>query len=80
MNIAAKVAANKLAHPERYCSHPKCLWRVETRNGRTPCPRHQVSDEDFIKAQVHKAVAAIKPTIVPPPSRNAVLDWLKEHA
>jgi hypothetical protein len=34
--VAAKVAANKEKHPERYCRAPKCLWRT----GGGYCPRH----------------------------------------
>jgi hypothetical protein len=34
---AADVAKDKLAHPERYCPEPRCLWR--TGDG-SPCPRH----------------------------------------
>lgn len=36
MRIAAKVAARKEAHPEQYCSAPRCLWAL--RSG--PCPKH----------------------------------------
>jgi hypothetical protein len=35
--VAASVAANKRAHPEKYCPKPNCLWR--TGNG-LHCPRH----------------------------------------
>jgi hypothetical protein len=38
--VAALVAASKERHPSRYCSHPGCLWRVQSRTGATPCPRH----------------------------------------
>lgn len=37
---AAKVRAEKDAHPERFCTNPRCLWRVTTREGAKPCPRH----------------------------------------
>ena len=39
-DVAAKVAANKQKHPERFCPVPRCLWR--TGGGR--CPRHSESD------------------------------------
>jgi hypothetical protein len=28
MNIQAKVARDKEKHPERFCKHARCLWRV----------------------------------------------------
>lgn len=34
--VAAKVAADKAQHPERYCSVNRCLWAV--RSGK--CPKH----------------------------------------
>jgi hypothetical protein len=37
MSTAAKVAERKLAHPEEYCPHPRCLWH--TGDG-SLCPRH----------------------------------------
>jgi hypothetical protein len=46
MSIAAKVAAVKAAHPEQFCKHPRCLWRVKSgRDGRDlePCRRHPVN-------------------------------------
>ena len=76
--IAAQVRKQKEKNPSAYC--PVCLWRVETRFGRKPCPKHmaQQSDEDFIKARVHEAVAELKPTLVPPPQSYRVrwLAWL----
>lgn len=33
----AKVARHKLAHPEKFCPEPRCLWH--TGDGRY-CPRH----------------------------------------
>lgn len=56
--IAAQVAANKAAHPEKYCRAHKCLWRMKP--GETHCPRHRESDEAFIAAKVSEAVAPIK--------------------
>lgn len=42
MNPAAKVAAEKQAHPERFCA--KCLWRIIGRDGlSTPCRNHPVA-------------------------------------
>jgi hypothetical protein len=35
-HVAGQVRKNKEAHPERYCSNPKCLWRVSS----GPCPKH----------------------------------------
>lgn len=40
MNTQVKVALEKQAHPERFCPHPKCLWRTETG---AQCIRHQPS-------------------------------------
>lgn len=40
MNTAAKVRAEKTLHPSRFCANPSCLWRVETRGGERPCPKH----------------------------------------
>lgn len=39
--VAAKVRAHKLAHPELYCYVPTCLWR-EKHDGApdTPCQKH----------------------------------------
>lgn len=46
-SVAAKVRADKEEHPERYCSEPRCLWRIQKRDSRTargwisdPCPKH----------------------------------------
>lgn len=35
--VAAKVRADKAAHPERYCPNPRCLWRLRAGEA---CPRH----------------------------------------
>jgi len=43
MRVAAKVRREKDAHPERFCRNAQCLWRVVTRNGDKPCPKHPVS-------------------------------------
>jgi hypothetical protein len=42
VNVAAKCRIEKDAFPERYC--PKCLWRVATRAGRKPCPKHMQAE------------------------------------
>lgn len=34
--VAAKVAAEKTKHPERFCPEKRCLWRT----GGGYCPRH----------------------------------------
>jgi hypothetical protein len=36
VRIAAKVAADKEAHPERFCPAYRCLWRTDG----SYCPRH----------------------------------------
>lgn len=41
MNIAATVRRHREQHPEQYCT--QCLWRIQTRGKRTPCPRHPVT-------------------------------------
>ncbi len=53
MNIQAKVALDKVKHPERFCKMPRCLWRISichpmTREMITApnchdgwCPRHR---------------------------------------
>lgn len=38
--VAAKVRTEKEAHPERFCSNSKCLWRVVTARGLNPCQNH----------------------------------------
>lgn len=58
MNIAAQVALDKQAHPERYCPVKRCLWKVvkldhnaQTYSARPDCPqgycprhKHLISD------------------------------------
>lgn len=41
-SIAAQVREQKMAHPEMYCAEPRCLFRIRTRHGVTPCPKHPV--------------------------------------
>lgn len=38
ITVAMKVRHEKKLHPERFC--PKCLWRVQTKEGYRPCPKH----------------------------------------
>lgn len=38
---AARVRAAKLAHPEQFCAHTGCLWRIVTHRGPNPCQRHK---------------------------------------
>lgn len=38
--VAAKVRAEKALHPERFCAHPLCLWRIQTGRGDNPCRKH----------------------------------------
>jgi hypothetical protein len=40
MNAAQYARLNREAHPELYCT--KCFWRVQSRKGYTPCPKHPV--------------------------------------
>ena len=40
MSIQAKVGIDKQEHPERYCPERGCLWRIQTRDGYSPCGRH----------------------------------------
>jgi len=35
-SVAAKVRQEKEASPERFCSDPRCLWRLSS----GPCPKH----------------------------------------
>lgn len=41
MQVAAKVAREKEANPDRFCRIKGCLWRVRHADGReTPCRKH----------------------------------------
>ena len=42
-SVAKSVRLSKESHPENYCQHPKCLWRVVVRDERKPCPKHKAS-------------------------------------
>jgi len=44
MNVAAKVSAEKASHPERFCAHKGCLWRVVTSRGQNPCRNHPIQE------------------------------------
>ncbi len=44
MNTAAKVREEKEEHPERFCKHPRCLWRISTRSGSNPCRNHPTQE------------------------------------
>jgi hypothetical protein len=39
-STAMKVRQAKEKTPENYCPNSKCLWRVKTRDGDKPCPKH----------------------------------------
>lgn len=39
-NVAADVRKHKETHPELYCAHPRCLWRIVTNRGPNPCRNH----------------------------------------
>lgn len=63
MHIQARVALNKQKHPERFCPHPRCLWRTaklnhatQTYTGGGYCPRHGQSN---------------------PKPHSTVLDWIR---
>jgi hypothetical protein len=43
MHIAQSIRLQKAKHPENFCQHPKCLWRVSTHAGPKPCPTHPVA-------------------------------------
>jgi hypothetical protein len=36
--VAKKVRIDKETHPEKYCKHPKCLFRLEEPGW---CPKHK---------------------------------------
>lgn len=40
MNAAKMVRLAKERHPEDFCAAKGCLWRVRTRDGFRPCPKH----------------------------------------
>jgi hypothetical protein len=45
-NVAGDVRKSKEKNPENYCPNPKCLWRVKTRDGDKPCPKHMKMKEE----------------------------------
>ena len=45
-NPQVKAALEKRDHPERYCRHPRCLWKIVKGDGTPdPCRRHPVPME-----------------------------------
>ena len=41
MNVAASERLAKEKHPDRFCSHPRCLWRIVRGDGSAnPCHNH----------------------------------------
>jgi hypothetical protein len=58
---AASVAASKLIHPEEFCAHPRCLWRLAPDVSPRLCPRHArstpLSDRDEEDAEHTAAVS-----------------------
>lgn len=52
MRIAAKVAHEKAMFPWRFCREQHCLWRVETRTGAKPCPKHRVTSSPVAASEV----------------------------
>jgi hypothetical protein len=71
MDIQAKVAIDKEKHPERFCAHPRCLWRVMKCDPMTRqmvpapncegrhCPRHRPR------------------AIEQPRTKSTVMDWIR---
>lgn len=57
MNVAASVRKNREAHPEMYCK--SCLWRVQTINGRKPCPTHMKAEIDAALKENEQDLAAL---------------------
>lgn len=54
MNVAAKCRIEKEAHPERYCAHPRCLWKIQTALGPNPCRNHPELAAQPVAQQVTK--------------------------
>jgi hypothetical protein len=42
-----KVAQEKREHPERFCRSPRCLWKIQTGDGRAlaACRRHPIASK-----------------------------------
>lgn len=60
MSTASRVAREKREHPDRFCSHPGCLWRVKHLRGGddTPCPKHmRQADGKFASLLTTYAIA-----------------------
>lgn len=49
-SVAARVRADKDAHPERYCAVRGCLWRILTRQGFVPCRKHPDNCKHSVKS------------------------------
>lgn len=43
-SVAKRVREDKEIHPEKYCTSPGCLWRIEGRFG-SPCRNHPIKKE-----------------------------------
>ena len=41
-NVARKIREAKQNTPQNFCSYNTCLWRIRTRKGINPCPKHSV--------------------------------------
>lgn len=83
MNIAAKVAADKQKHPERFCPAHRCLWRVTQLDHATQthsvrancpggyCPRHQHLRPVTPALESHQEAIMAKPKKKSKPNTNA---------
>jgi hypothetical protein len=76
MNIQAKVALDKQKHPESFCPHPRCLWRVVKLDHATQtyslrddcpggyCPRHAGNRQSDSLARIRRAARTQNSTLV----------------
>jgi len=39
-SVAKTIREQKDRYPEKFCPEPRCLWRIWTRDGAKPCPKH----------------------------------------
>jgi hypothetical protein len=46
MNVAMSERLRKQENPADFCTDKECLWRVVTRTGIKPCPKHMTSYTD----------------------------------
>ncbi len=74
MRIAAQVRMEKERHPERFCPDTQCLWRIETREGFKPCPKHQTWVEAANRARNQRIVDAHRAAYGPQPEDELVLE------